>query len=88
MPLNIYAGKSEAWLIERRNALQEILTRGAGGQTSVGIAGGVKHDFAQVSLEQIRRQLVDVLYALYLLNPDEFENPHAQKAMKASVVYA
>lgn len=87
MPVNLFAGKSKAWLVERRNALQTMLTSGGGSQTHVAIAPGMYDEFANMSQVQLERQLMQILYALFLLDPDNFTNPYASKVMSVSTMY-
>ena len=85
--MNIFEGKSVAWLLERRTALQDILAGDGGSQTHVGIAPGIFDEFDKLTEAQLIERLRRINYALYLEDPDTYPNPNTSKVMKVQTVY-
>jgi hypothetical protein len=85
--MNIFEGKSQAWLLERRSALQDILAGDGGSQTHVGIAPGIFDEFDKLTEAQLIERLRKINYALYVIDPDLYDNPNASKVLKVQTVY-
>ncbi len=85
--MNIFAGKSAAWLLERREALQSILAGDGGSQTHVGIAPGIFDEFDKLTEAQLITRLQRINYALYVIDPDAYPIEDQRRVMKISTVY-
>jgi hypothetical protein len=84
---NLFEGKTVAWLLERRSAIQDALARAAGSQTQVGLAPGMQDQFDKLTQEQIKTQLRDIRYALFCADPDNYSNPNKDRVMKILTSY-
>jgi hypothetical protein len=72
VPRNFFAGWTLGELLDERRAIQERLSTGAITEASVaGVRTVYKHE------SDARDALNRVEYALYLLDPDEYDNPYA-----------
>ncbi len=49
-----------------------------GSQTAVGIAPGIRHEFKDVAVGDLRTRLDEYDYALFLIDPAIYENPYAR----------
>jgi len=83
--MNIYEGKTEEWLLQRKSDLQDAIAGVAGGQTHVGIAPGIFHEFIGLTEKQLRDRLREVMEALWILDPDTYTRP--AKRMKIITSY-
>ena len=84
---NLFEGKTVEWLLERRSALQDALSRATGSQTHVAIAPGMYDEFDGVTQEQLKAQLRDIRYALFCEDPDAYSNPNTDRVMKIITAY-
>lgn len=75
--INLFLGQTKEWLVTRRNYLQTVLASGAGSKTHVGIEQGVFHEYEALSRTQMENTLLQIMYALWELDPDNFPNPEA-----------
>ena len=71
MPRNFFAGWNLGELLDERRAIQERLSTGSITETSV---AGVRTVYSNIS--DARNALTRVEYALFLLDPDEYDNPY------------
>lgn len=79
----IYVGQPEAWLIEHKNAVLVALRDYAAGRVS-SISGASKSLSRQhASMDDLRMELEEVMYALWKLNPVTYPNPNPKKMMRA-----
>jgi len=74
VPLNQFPGKSQAWLVERLDAIDAMLDGGA--QTRVSLAPGMSDDFMGASPAELRRRKKEYLYSLSLIDPEVYGNPY------------
>lgn len=86
MARNIYPGKTISELLPIRERIMEARTGGS--IVSVGISAGIRNDFAPMKRADLDIALLEVDYALFLLEPETYSNPYAGKTMKISTVYS
>lgn len=85
MPRNMFPGEGIAELKARRASVMSALSGGS--QTHVGIEPGVFHEFKEMTRQESERQLQWIDYALWLLDPDTYENPYTGKRMVIHSTY-
>lgn len=84
---NIFDGKTVEWLLARRSALQDALASGAGALNHVALAPGMFHEFADMSQEELKKQLMAVRYALFCEDPDNYDDPRREKIMRVITIH-
>lgn len=84
MPIDLFSGKSEEWLLSRRDELQLAILRGS--TTELTIAG-VRTARGAKSSADLERALLQILRSLYNLNPSVYENPDAGAIRRVSPNY-
>lgn len=76
MPVNLYPNGTEEELLAMAEAIQRFLTTGE--ITFVTLPGGGQMQ-RQMSQRDAKTRLMEVLYALHKINPNDYENPYAQR---------
>jgi hypothetical protein len=66
----IYIGRTEAWLLERRDWIQTQIDAALQGKRFQSVAsGGNSSSKLHLSLPELKTEMLEVLYALQKLNP-------------------
>ena len=70
--VNEFPGKTESWLLEKLAAVNSALDGGS--QTGVGIAPGIRHEFAALNPAQLRQRREEYKYSLWCLDATTYSD--------------
>jgi len=84
MPVNYYPQKTAEELLAILDSLQKRASTGVVAMTT---AAGMQHQRSFQNGGPVDREIRRVLYALWKLDPEEYENPYAQRIRRTRARY-
>lgn len=85
MPVNFYPNATEDELVALLESLQRRATTGEINFTT--IPGGGQMGRTYTNTKGVETTMLRVLYALYVLNPTDYENPYTQRVRRTLPSY-